>query len=212
MCVVCTDAAVFTVDDDNKIQRMHEPGWGERLFLLGRRCYFSMGYRILYTAVLLLSVILIIWMLAANGKPEPLSVFISLEMMVTGALVGEVVFTFCSMQTRPGMWFWFDAMVAVLCVAFLAMYVTHEGEDDEELVELSIAFTVLRYAIQLLRVSVMLRQMSHKNQLLPGGNEVQMELEVWDSTISDDEPSFSPSSRSVTPSFVSADDTRLTRV
>ncbi|KAH9254211.1 hypothetical protein BASA81_007800 [Batrachochytrium salamandrivorans] len=161
----------------------HELGFVERATLLGRRCYFSMGYGVLYLLVLLVNLVLVVWLLASWGKPEPLGVFVGMEILVTLALVGELVFTFCSSHGKMGMWFWIDSLVAALCVLFLAIYLSHL--EDGELVELSVAFTVMRYLLQLIRMSVVVRQMSRKNELL--NDSVDMELEAWDSTISEDE-------------------------
>lgn len=162
----------------------HELGCVERATLLGRRCYFSMGYGVLYVLVFLINLALVLWLLASGGRPEPLGVFVGLEILVTLALVGELVFTFCSSHGKMGVWFWVDSLVAALCVLFLAIYLSHLGQQDGELVEVSAVFTVVRYLSQLVRMVMVLRQMRRRNELLNGDD---MELEVWDSTISDDE-------------------------
>ena len=142
--------------------KSHYPDLPERGFLILTRFYHSLGYGMLYSLVLLVNFVLLVWLLATAGKPEPLDLFIGLEIGVTVALIGEIAFTSC-VKTKSSAWFWFDVVVAVLCVISLVAY-SIEDPEEEEVAAMSIVITSIRYVAQLLRASVMIRHFSTKTQ------------------------------------------------
>ena len=128
--------------------------WGMWIEDLARRAYFSRRCTVFYAVVTLLNVAVLVWVCADHkGHPSD-SVFLTLEVLVTVALVLEVLFRLIVLRKQ----FWhsccnvFDVVVAVLCCVSVVLYL--QGPSDAEEAEdiVSESSLLLRNGLQVLRM------------------------------------------------------------
>lgn len=137
----------------------------EMMKLYANRVVFSKAYAILYTVMILLNIVMLIWLIIHGGN-DPSFEFLLMEIIVT-VLLGLEIFTRMLSQGKKyfkSPYNWFEIMVLFLCTASLVL--THNessissSEEMDELV--SWGLLILRYILQGSRLVALLR---HRERL-----------------------------------------------
>lgn len=131
----------------------------ETLQIIARRIQFAEGFSVLYGLMLLLQTGLLIWGLHfhyvnGTGQNKESGWYIALDVLVTVVLCLEVLIRMLAThQYFKSYLNWVDLIVSFLSVLFLFLYLVGAHDD----LVLGLIAPTIRYLMQLVRVSIVLR-------------------------------------------------------
>ena len=146
------------------------PRCAERFHIYANRVQYSKQYSLAYGCMILINVGLLVWTIVEADYPltHPARwVFLLADLFVTAFVLLEIMINMGAIGWRRfwRLWSnWFDVTVALLCVAVIAMHALGPTALLEEDEEVETGILICRYAAQITRLGVMVKNLKRQAQ------------------------------------------------